>query len=94
MTNDRLPPLVRPLATLDRQELIDTLADVFEALYLDCDVAGRFVWNPDRECDACTVDDVAAVLHRHGLALLDGPADTKVAPDQPFASGTCPCDLE
>ena len=81
MTTNRLPPLARPLEMLDRQELIDTLADVLETLYLDCDAAGRFVWNPDREWDACTVDEVAAVLHRHDLDMLDGPADTKPAPD-------------
>ena len=94
MTKNRLPPLVRSLEMLDRQELMDTLADVFEALYLDCDAAGRFVWNPDREWDACTVDDVAAALHRHGLAMLNGSAETKVAPDQPFVSGSCRCDPE
>lgn len=95
MTNNiRLPPLVRSLDSLDRQELMDTLADVFEALYLDCDAAGRFVWNPDREWDVCTLDEVAALLHRQGLVLLDGPADTKGVPDQPFDSGRCPCDPE
>lgn len=69
MINNRLPPLVRPLQELDRQELIDTLADVLETLYLDCDAAGRFVWNPDREWDVTTIDDVARVLHRHGLTI-------------------------
>lgn len=69
MNTRQLPPLVRPLQELDRQELIDTLADVLETLYLDCDAAGRFVWNPDREWDVCTVDDVAGVLRRHGLTI-------------------------
>lgn len=81
MTTNRLPSLARPLETLNRQELIDTLADVFEALYLDCDAEGQFVWNPDREWDACTVDEVAAVLHRHGLVLLDRPVESKPAPE-------------
>lgn len=69
MTTNRLPPLVRPLETLDRQELIDALADVLETLYLDCDAAGRFVWSPYREWDVTTIDDVADVLRRRGLTL-------------------------
>ena len=69
MNTRQLPSLVRPLENLDRQELIDALADVFEALYLDCDAAGRFVWNPDREWDVCTIDDVAGVLRSHGSAI-------------------------
>lgn len=70
MTNtNRQPPLTRPLEQLARQELVEVIVDVLQALYLDCGATGRFVWNPDIQWDVTTIDEVAAVFRNRGLLL-------------------------
>lgn len=70
MTNtNRQPPLVRPLDQFDRQELVDVIVDILQALYLDCGGKTKFFWNPEMEWDVTTVDEVAAALRNHGLVL-------------------------
>lgn len=53
---------------LSRDEAIDIVAGIVDAMYLDFDSEGDY-YNPDKSLDGADfIENVAAILSRHGLA--------------------------
>jgi hypothetical protein len=71
---------MKTTAELTREQLTDIVGRIQRLLYLDLDVAGNEVWDPDRPWDPDTLNGIAQILAEYGLVPAGaGPASGAAA---------------
>ncbi len=85
MATDAQNPIRKALRDMSRTELERTVQDIYDILFLEIDDStNTFTINPDKECDADSIDLIVGVLQTRGLYPIETYIDVveETVPDR------------